>query len=117
MPDKRYYSGVGGTPSIKITDGKGKPAAGIAVTQQNSKSSGQLKQSPVSVTTSDKGTIGDVVMKAGSSSTPVDFTPGKDPEGRTVEGLTNYLTSTPISDTSTQTLTFTTTNASGQPCN
>jgi RHS repeat-associated protein len=110
----RYYSGVGTTTTVKFTDSEGAPLAKMSVKESNTKGSGTLAQNPTTATTSKQGTITDNVMKAGSESKPVDFKSGNDPLGRTSENLKEYVTSTPMEETTTQTLTFNPGNASCQ---
>ena len=104
-----YFSGVGGTTSIKFTDSKGNPIQGMPVKEKNTSSGGKVTENPNAVKTSDKGTISDVVGKGFTESTPTQ-TADDMKQGQQV------LTTTPVNSTSTQTLTFTTTGANGQSC-
>jgi hypothetical protein len=104
-----YFSGVAGSLDIKFTDNKSAPIAGMTVKESNTNSAGKMVENPNPVKTDSKGVIADVVGKGFTESTPTQ-TAASVQQGKEV------LTSTPVNDPTTQTLTFTTTGADGQPC-
>ena len=107
LGDNKYLTGVAGNVDIKFTDSKG-PMAGMKVTESNTPSGGKTVENPNPVKTDKQGVITDVVAKG-----HIDSTPSASAED--LQDAKAALTSNPVTVTSTQTLTFKTTDSSGNP--
>jgi RHS repeat-associated protein len=111
-----YKSGVGTTLTIKFSDSKG-PMSGVSVKESNTTGSGKLVENPNSVKTNSSGEIKDVVMRSVVSDTkPVDITNKSTEDAPSHQELADHVNSTPYNSTTTQTLTFDTTDSKGQSC-
>ena len=103
-----YFTGIASTLTITFKNGQGQPLSGLKVGESNTTSAGKPVQNPDKITTSPSGTMKDIVGQGPTTPTPSMTQSG-------LEHVEDVLTSSPLTRTSTQTLTFGVTDANGNP--